>query len=115
MATNFREKFDKLPKNRREKIEEKAQEKIMAIQLAELRKILDLTQEELANRLDKSQAAISKMEKQKDMNISTLRTCIEAMGLELEVSVKVPKKAGVRPSTKRKYRLLSFSSRECIA
>lgn len=115
MATNFRDKLDKLPKKRREKIEANAQEKVKDVQLAELRKILDLTQKELANRLDKSQAAISKMEKQKDMNITTLRSCIEAMGLELEVSVKVPKKVGIKSTSKRKYRLQSFSSKECPA
>ena len=104
MARDFREKYDALPAKRRVKIERGVEKKLHDIQLSELRKIVDLTQQQLAERLEKSQAAISKMEKQKDLNISTLRKCIEAMGLELDVSVKAP--------DKKRYRLATFSSRK---
>lgn len=104
MSRDFNEIYDKLPAKRQAKIEKRVEEKVNVIQLAELRQLLDITQTELAEKLDKSQAAISKMEKQKDMNISTLRKCIEAMGLELEVSVKIPKKG--------RHRLHAFSSRK---
>ena len=104
MARDFREKFDALPKKRRAIIEKGAEEKLQEIRLAELRRLFNLTQEQLAQKLNISQAAVSKMEKQKDLNVSSLKRIIEAMGAELTVSVRLPEK-------NQEYRLTSFSSR----
>ena len=58
--------------------------------LNQLRHALLLTQEQLAESLGVSQGAISKMENQSDMLISTLQRIIEAMGGELELRVRFP-------------------------
>jgi predicted transcriptional regulator len=58
--------------------------------LHQLRHALLLTQEQLAESLGVSQGAISKMENQSDMLISTLQRIIEAMGGELELRVRFP-------------------------
>ena len=108
MTRNFRDKFDALPAKRRAKIERGYEDKLQDIQLAELRELMEVTQQELAGRLKVSQAAISKMEKQKRVNIVTLRNAVEAMGLELEISVKIPKKG-------KRHRLAAFSSQSLEA
>lgn len=58
--------------------------------LHQLRLALLLTQKQLAESLGVSQGAISKMENQSDMLISTLQRIIEAMGGELELKVRFP-------------------------
>ena len=55
-----------------------------------LRQALDLTQKEVAESLKIEQAAVSKMEKQTDMFLSTLRRFIAAMGGELEIVARFP-------------------------
>jgi transcriptional regulator with XRE-family HTH domain len=59
--------------------------------LAELRKYMGLTQEELAAALGITQPSLSKLENQDDMQISTLRRLIEALGGELEIIAHLPK------------------------
>lgn len=58
--------------------------------LNELRQARGLSQRALAEVLHVQQPAIAKMEKRTDMYLSTLRTHIEAMGGELEVTAKFP-------------------------
>jgi predicted transcriptional regulator len=60
------------------------------VPLHQLRHALLLTQEQLAESLGVTQGAISKMENQADMLISTLTRVIEAMGGELELKVRFP-------------------------
>ena len=58
--------------------------------LHELRHVRGLSQKELAEALHVQQPAIAKMERRTDMYISTLRTHIEAMGGELEITARFP-------------------------
>ncbi len=58
--------------------------------LHQLRHALVLTQKQLAESLGVTHGAISKMESQSDMLISTLQRIIEAMGGELELKVRFP-------------------------
>lgn len=58
--------------------------------LNELRQARGLSQRMLAEVLHVQQPAIAKLEKRTDMYISTLRSHIEAMGGELEVTAKFP-------------------------
>ncbi len=60
------------------------------ISLKQLRRALRLTQVELAGTLRVNQAAISKMESQYDMYISTLRRVLEAMGARLKIIAEFP-------------------------
>ena len=58
--------------------------------LQELRKALELTQQQVAAALGINQVAISKMEGQTDMYVSTLRRFVEAMGGELRIVAHFP-------------------------
>ena len=55
-----------------------------------LRRALDLTQQQVAASLGINQVAISKMEGQTDMYVSTLRRFVEAMGGELRIVARFP-------------------------
>ena len=59
------------------------------MRLEQLREALDLTQVRLAKLLGTSQANVSRLEKQNDMLLSTLRDYIRALGGELVLSVRI--------------------------
>ena len=79
-----------MPKERREKIEERAQEILLGMALQELRKMRKLSQKQLADDLNLNQAALSKMENQADMQVSTLRRILSAMGGRLKIVAQFP-------------------------
>jgi ribosome-binding protein aMBF1 (putative translation factor) len=56
----------------------------------ELRQALQWTQQELAEKLGMNQAAISKLEHQSDMYVSTLRRFVTALGGELHITAHFP-------------------------
>jgi transcriptional regulator with XRE-family HTH domain len=58
--------------------------------LQELRRARHLSQEQLAEILHVRQATISKLERRTDMYISTLRSYIQAMGGDLEITARFP-------------------------
>ena len=58
--------------------------------LSQLRKDRDLTQKELAEIMEIRQAAVSKIENQEDILITTLERYIRALGGELELRAKFP-------------------------
>ena len=59
--------------------------------LRELRLIAGKAQAEVAAALKVKQPSVSKIEKQADMYLSTLRSYVEAIGGELELVVKLPR------------------------
>jgi transcriptional regulator with XRE-family HTH domain len=59
--------------------------------LSEVRKEAGLTQEDLAAAMGIKQPALSKLESQDDMQISTLRRLIHALGGELEIVAHLPR------------------------
>lgn len=67
-----------------------ANEMMTEMLLAELRKLAGLTQEELAAAMGITQPSLSKLENQDDMQISTLRRLIEALGGQLEIIAHLP-------------------------
>ncbi|MCF1743104.1 XRE family transcriptional regulator [Paradevosia shaoguanensis] len=58
--------------------------------LRELRQIAGKAQEDIASALNIKQPSVSKIEKQADMYLSTLRSYVEAIGGKLELTVKLP-------------------------
>lgn len=90
MTKPFRDLRKKLSRSAQEKARKKTMEMIAAMPLYELRQARHLSQEKLATILEKKQAAISRIEKQTDMYISTLRSYIEAMGGKLEIIAHFP-------------------------
>lgn len=90
MAKPFKELKEKMSPERREKVENKAQAILMNMALQELRKTRHLSQQDLAQILKVNQAALSKMENQADMRISTLRKLLAAMGGNLKLVAEFP-------------------------
>ncbi len=90
MAKSFKSLLEKMSPERRARIEARAQETLREINLRELRQAFALTQEQLAATLKINQAAISKMESQSDMYVSTLRRFLEAMGAHLKIVAEFP-------------------------
>ncbi|SMH43313.1 XRE family transcriptional regulator [Azospirillum agricola] len=64
--------------------------------LRELRQIAGKAQADIASALNITQPSVSKIEKQADMHLSTLRNYVEAIGGELELTVKLPKRPALR-------------------
>jgi transcriptional regulator with XRE-family HTH domain len=64
--------------------------------LRELREIAGKAQLDVAAALHIKQPSVSKIEKQTDMYLSTLRNYIEAIGGKLELVVKLPRRPAIR-------------------
>jgi transcriptional regulator with XRE-family HTH domain len=90
MAKPFRQLRERMSPEAQGTAAQKTQALIAEMPLQELRQARQLTQEQLASILHIKQASISKLERRTDMYISTLRSLIEAMGGELEITAKFP-------------------------
>jgi transcriptional regulator with XRE-family HTH domain len=90
MAESINKLKKKMSPERREKVEERAQAILLGMALQELRHTRHLTQQELAEILDINQAALSKMENQSDIRVSTLRKLLGAMGGRLKLVAEFP-------------------------
>jgi DNA-binding XRE family transcriptional regulator len=91
MATHkFSELREKMSPEAREKSKRLTEKALAEIPLDELRNARGLSQKMLAEALGIQQPAIAKMEKRTDMYISTLRSHIEAMGGQLEITAHFP-------------------------
>lgn len=90
MAKSFNTLRDKMSSERREKNELRTQAMLLGMALKEVRQLRHLTQQQLADALGVSQAALSKMENQGDIQISTLQRILAAMGGELKLVARFP-------------------------
>ena len=90
MAKSYSELRKKMAPERRAAAEGRARKMLMSMALQELRQEKHLTQQELAEILNVNQAALSKMESQSDMRISTLRKLLAAMGGNLKIVAEFP-------------------------
>lgn len=86
-----------LPPERQERIEKRYEELKEEVEsLRELREIAGKAQADVAAALKIKQPSVSKIEKQADMYLSTLRSYVEAVGGELELVVKLPRRPALR-------------------
>ena len=85
MARKFSELRAKMPAQSQRRAKLRTHEMLRAMRLADLRRARELTQQQLAGELNVNQAWISKVERQTDMYLSTLRAYVEATGGELEI------------------------------
>ena len=90
MAKKFSELRAKMSPESRARAEVKAKILLAEMPLNELRQARGLSQKMLAEVLHVQQPSIAKIEKRTDMNISPLRSHIEAMGGQLEVVARFP-------------------------
>ena len=97
MVRTLKEVLDALPPKRRAEIDRRFEELVNEVEsLRELRRISGMSQARIAETLKISQPAVSKIEKQTDMYLSTLRSYVEAMGGELDIVVRLPNRGPVK-------------------
>ena len=97
MGRTLREIIDALPKRRRGHIDARYREiKDEVESLKELRKAAGKAQADIAATLKIKQPSVSKIEKQTDMYLSTLRSYVEAIGGELDLVVRLPSRREMR-------------------
>jgi transcriptional regulator with XRE-family HTH domain len=77
-------------KGTRAKAARRAEELLGELLLSELRRSAGKSQRQVAEALGMKQPSLSKLEKQSDMQLSTLRKIVKALGGELEVLAKFP-------------------------
>ena len=68
-----------------ERLDSLREETLDEIGLFELRRALDMSQTDVAEGLEISQAAVSQLERSKDLKISTLRRYLARIGAQLEL------------------------------
>lgn len=90
MARKFRELEDRMAPASLARAKARAKDMMVEMLLGEIRKSVGLTQEQLAESLGIKQPTLSRLESQDDMQISTLRRLIEALGGELEIIARLP-------------------------
>ncbi len=90
MAKKFRTLLEKMPRERQDRVRDRANAFLIEMALQDLRQSRNLTQQDLAAQLGLNQSALSKMERQNDMHISTLRRILGAMGGRLKLVAEFP-------------------------
>ena len=69
----------------------RTQELLAELLLSEVRQLAGKSQRQVADALGIKQPSLSKLEKQSDMQVSTLQKIVKALGGELEVLARFPK------------------------
>jgi transcriptional regulator with XRE-family HTH domain len=97
MTVPLKDILDALPPKRRAQLDRRFKALIDEVEsLKELRRLSTKSQAKVARALKISQPAVSQIEKQTDMYLSTLRGYVEAIGGELEVIVRLPNRGPVK-------------------
>jgi transcriptional regulator with XRE-family HTH domain len=97
MGRNLKQIIAALPTDRQARIDARYREMKDEVEgLRELRQIAGKAQAEIATTLNIKQPSVSKIESQADMYLSTLRSYVEAIGGELDLMVRLPKRRVLR-------------------
>ena len=89
--TTLKEAMDKLPAARRRQVEAQAQTHIAEeMSRRDLYKALGQTRATIAEHLGIDQENVSQLEQHSDLLLSTLRSCVEAMGGKLSLVAQFP-------------------------
>ncbi len=80
-----------MTKKSRERVALRARELLQELLLSEIRELTGKSQQQVADAIGIRQPSLSKLEKQSDMQISTLQRIVHALGGKLEVTAKFPK------------------------
>ncbi|MGH8701077.1 MAG: helix-turn-helix domain-containing protein [Burkholderiales bacterium] len=94
MTRKFSTLRERMSPKARARAHARADAMIAEMALPELRRALKVSQEDLAKLLEVTQANVSKIESRADLHLSTLVAYIEALGGEVEILARFPKKAG---------------------
>ena len=97
MGRNLNQIIADLPPDSQARIEARYRELKDEVEgLRELRQVAGKAQADIAIALNIKQPSVSKIEKQTDMYLSTLRSYVQAIGGELDVVVRLPKRPALR-------------------
>ena len=97
MGRRLEEVIAALPEERRARVEARFRQlKDEVTSLGELRRAAGKAQAEIAATLKIRQPSVSKIEKQADMYLSTLRSYVEAIGGEFDLIVRLPSREPLR-------------------
>lgn len=97
MGRTLNEVIAGLPKERRRRVEARFQELKQEVEgLGELRRVAGKAQADIASTLKIKQPSVSKIEKQADMYLSTLRSYVDAVGGQLDLVVRLPSRPPLR-------------------
>jgi hypothetical protein len=97
MGRNLNQVLADLPADRRARIDARYREMKAEIEsLRELRQVAGKAQADIATALKIKQPSVSKIEKQTDMYLSTLRSYVQAIGGELDLVVRLPERPALR-------------------
>jgi DNA-binding XRE family transcriptional regulator len=97
MGRNLNDFIATLPPEEQAAIDVRYQELKQEVEgLRELRQIAGKAQADIASALNIKQPSVSKIEKQTDMYLSTLRSYVEAVGGKLELTVTLPQRPALR-------------------
>jgi DNA-binding transcriptional regulator YiaG len=97
MAHTLHQKIATLSPKRQAKVKARAAKLIAEeLSLQDLRKAMNRTQAEVARVLNVGQDTVSRYEQRTDMLISTLQEYVEAMGGELDLIAKFPKRGTIK-------------------
>lgn len=80
-----------MSKAARDQARQRSRQIMAELLLTELRQAVGPTQKELAQRLGIAQPTLSRLEKQSDMQITTLQRLVEALGGQLQIIARFPK------------------------
>jgi DNA-binding XRE family transcriptional regulator len=97
MGRNLNQIIADLPLDRQARIDARYREMKDEVDgLRQLRQVAGKAQADIATTLNIKQPSVSKIEKQADMYLSTLRRYVEAIGGELDLVVRFPKRPALR-------------------
>jgi transcriptional regulator len=96
MPVPLKDVLDALPPKRRAELDRRFKELVNEVEALKKLRRISKSQAKIAKTLKISRPAVSKIEKQTDMFLSTLRSHVEAMGGELDVIVRLPNRAPVK-------------------
>jgi DNA-binding Xre family transcriptional regulator len=92
MAKSFDELVKRTTTKRtRDRATVRTKQLLAELPVSELRRLVGKSQRELAEVIGIKQPSLAKLEKQSDMQISTLQKIIEALGGELDLVARFPK------------------------
>ena len=96
MGRNLDDVIAELPRERQQRVQARYRELKQELEgLRELRRLAGKAQADIAANMKIRQPSVSKIEKQADMYLSTLRSYVEAVGGELELVVRLPDRAPI--------------------
>jgi transcriptional regulator with XRE-family HTH domain len=80
-------------KKTRQRAARRTEELLQELLLSEIRELVGKSQQQVASSIGIKQPSLSKLEKQSDMQISTLQRIVNALGGKLEVIARFPNRA----------------------